>query len=224
MKNVIASTIILTSAFFIGVVGDFAWANQPFVEAEPATETSTTTNDPSIPLDLAQHIFSTRYIRENLNELRSEQQNWRRTPGFTERFTRLTECVYGLKQCEQALGYLFNPSHPDLVDLVCLEINVSDASKNWSVDFAEAMTEENYPFPIRAAEACSQETITEQTYKLSVSFSDCLGQSCSARTYVKRIREWCGTGWKTVKSNVNVGGFLFDVTDGLEEEILKISD
>jgi hypothetical protein len=224
MKNVIASTIIFASALLIGVVGDLAWANQPYVEAEPATETSTATNDFSMSSELAQHTFSTRYIRENLNALHSHQERWRRTPSFAERFTVLSECVYGLKQCEQALGYLFNPSHQDLVDLVCIEINASGASENWSAKFAQALTEENYPFLIRALENCSRELITEQTYKLSVSFSDCSGQSCSARTYVKRIREWCGTGWKTVKSNVNVGGFLFDVTDGLEEEILKISD
>jgi hypothetical protein len=221
MKNIIASTIIFASAFCVEVVSDFAWANQLMVEAEPATKASTATNDPSISLELAQHIFSTRYIRENLNELRSEQGNWRRTPGFVERFTLLSDCVHGLKQCEQALGYLFNPSHQDLVDLVCIEINASGASENWSVKFAQALTEENYPFPIWAAETCSRETITEQTYKLSVSISDCSGQSCSARTYVKRIREWCGTVWKTTRSVVNVDGFEFAVLDGLEVELLK---
>jgi hypothetical protein len=218
MKNIIASTIILTSAFFIGVVDDFAWANQPFVEAEPATETSTATNDFSMSLELAQHTFSTRYIREKLNALHSHQERWRRTPSFAERFTVLSECVYGLKQCVQALGYLFNPSRQDSVDLVCLEINASDTSENWSGEFVNVLAKENYPFAIQAAGECSQETITDRTYKLSVSFSDCSGQICSARTYVKRIREWCGTGWKTNKYIQILRGIKFEVLEGLETE------
>ena len=223
MKNVIASTLIFTSAFLIAVVGDYAWANQPIVEAEPAANVSPVTEDPSFSLKSAQHTFSTRYVRENLNALHSHQERWRRTPSFAERFTVLSECVYGLKQCVQALGYSFNPSRQDSVDLVCLEINASDTSMSWSGEFVKLLAKENYPFAIQAAGECSWETITDRTYKLSVSFSDCLEQKCSVRTYVKRIREWCGTGWKTREYIQILRGFKFEVMDGLKSELITVN-
>jgi len=82
----------------------------------------------------------------------------------------------------------------------------------------------NLGFPIKSELECGHNLLDENVYKISVAFSDCTEQGCSVRTYVKRIREWGATGWKTDKSVVDFRGFIFEVKDGLLEELIVSAD
>jgi hypothetical protein len=95
-----------------------------------------------------------------------------------------------------------------------------DGVADSSDQYVRRFSDKDYSFNIAAVSDCTKVLVDERTYTVSVVFSNCAGNKCSARTYVKRNREWCGTGWKTGKSVVNIDGVEFAVLDGLREELL----
>ena len=110
------------------------------------------------------------------------------------------------------------------VSLVCLEVKSHDASVDWSNEYVRMLSENQYPFLIKAESDCGKDEIDEQTFKISTVFSNCDDKSCSVRTYAKRVREWCATGWRTTRSEANVQGFKFMILDGLREELIGSLD
>jgi hypothetical protein len=106
------------------------------------------------------------------------------------------------------------------VSLVCLEVKRLGGSDDWSSEYASKLSLQSLFFLVRADSDCGKGRIDDQTYKISTVFSNCSNKSCSVRTYIKRVNEWCGTGWMTTKSAVNVEGFEFTVLDGLMVERL----
>jgi len=176
------------------------------------------------PVYAAQHEFASQYVRKELGRLQLRQYPWQDQSSFVNRITRLKNCANGIERCRQAFSELINPPNNGPVSLVCLEVKSRAKSQDWSDKFVAAMLGGNYPFPITAMNECNQGKVNEKTYKISVVYSDCIDQGCAVRTYVKRIREWCATGWETTSSVVDISGFRFEVLDGLRVALLGSTD
>jgi hypothetical protein len=166
----------------------------------------------------AQHKFAQQYVDTELNELLLLNRS--HPSSLSERAKWLSYCKYGWKSCQSAIEALFAPTDDREVKLVCMEVKGMDGVADNSDQYVRRFSDKDYSFNIAAVSDCTRDLVDERTYTVSVVFSNCIGNECSARTYVKRNREWCATGWKTEKSEVNIDGIEFAVLDGLLEEKL----
>ncbi len=174
-------------------------------------------------LDNAQKEFANQYIRRELKALQDNHYFWSYQIGFQDRFVRLKNRFSGFTFCRQALRDLFAVQNVGPVSWVCFEVKMTNPDNHWSKHFTE-ISAKDYPFPVKTGIDCSRDEIDEKTYRIRVAFSECSDGKCFARTYVKRIREWCGTGWETRNFVLNIQGVRFDVLDGLQEEVLGTAD
>lgn len=166
----------------------------------------------------AQHKFAQQYVDTELVELLLLNRSY--PSSLSERAKWLSYCKYGWESCRSAIGTLFAPTDDRRVRLVCMEVKGIEGVADNSDQYAHLFSYNVYSFNIAPVSDCTRDLVDERTYTVSVVFSNCTGNRCSARTYVKRNREWCGTGWKTEKSEVNIDGVEFAVLDGLLEELL----
>ena len=167
----------------------------------------------------AQHKFVQQFIDVSLEELHLTNRFY--PANLTERAKWLRYCKYGWEPCWSAIGTFVSPPDDRDVSLVCLEVKGLDGAGDGSDQYARLFSNKDYSLEIAPISECTRDLIDERTYTVSVVFSNCTGNKCSARTYVKRNREWCGTGWKTNKSIAMVDGYQFEILDGLREELLK---
>jgi hypothetical protein len=165
-----------------------------------------------------QHNFAHQYVDTELNELLLLNRSY--PANLSERAKWLSYCKYGWESCWSAIKALIAPTDDREVSLVCLEVKGVDGVTDNSDQYVRRFSGKDYSFDIAPVSDCTRDLVDEKTYTVSVVFSNCAGNKCSARTYVKRNREWCGTGWKTEKSVVNIDGVEFAVLDGLLQELL----
>jgi hypothetical protein len=177
---------------------------------------------PNEKIGMAQHRFAKQFVDTELKKLLLSNSFY--PANLSERVKRLSYCKYGWEPCRSAIEALAAPTDDREVSLVCMEVKGLVGEADTSDQYARFFSNKDYSFEIAPIRDCTTDLVDEKTYTVSVVFSNCTGDKCSARTYAKRNRERCGTGWKTNKFVSVVDGFEFEVLDGLKKELLEIGN